>query len=70
MVSCYNLAGNKSDLPAAAVVHRHFVCTVDQVTEEPVITAMLAKYTEINKSKPTTSGWRVQVYATDRPGKH
>lgn len=35
-----------------------------QVTEESVITAMMAKYTEINKSKPTTSGWRVQVYAT------
>lgn len=35
-----------------------------QVTEEPVITSMMSKYVEINKSKPTTSGWRVQVYAT------
>lgn len=35
-----------------------------QITEEPVITAMMTRFAEINKSKPTTSGWRVQVYAT------
>ncbi|MDX1942868.1 MAG: SPOR domain-containing protein [Saprospiraceae bacterium] len=35
-----------------------------QIKEEPVITQMMERFAEVNKSKTSVEGWRVQVLAT------
>ncbi len=35
-----------------------------QIAESPGISAVMARYVEVNKSKPTAQGWRVQIFAT------
>ena len=35
-----------------------------KVTEEPVITKMMDRFAELNKSKIRVEGWRVQILAT------
>ena len=48
-----------------------FLATVDvqaqgvKYKEEPLITDMLKRYEEINRSKQTVEGWRIQIMATN-----
>ncbi len=34
------------------------------IKEDPIITSMMSKFTELNKQKKTTSGWRIQIAST------
>ena len=35
-----------------------------QIKEDPLITTMMERYTEVNKSKSNIEGWRIQILAT------
>ncbi len=34
------------------------------LTEDPIVTKMMAQFTETNKSKHTVDGWRIQIAST------